>query len=155
MGNGGRKLKTPKKPGRVEKVELFEYMIDIGGKRYALQTANPLHLEALASKKGSKAEVTGEDFVKALTAYNVNLLMPGIENFGRVYEVSEREWEGKMYEEREPVFGGMKKMMELLSEWKSTASVSIEFKGKEKVPKSDLLASNEVVNEFTGKARKA
>ncbi|MBD3398357.1 hypothetical protein GF412_04030 [Candidatus Micrarchaeota archaeon] len=152
---GKPKLKMPKKGPTAEKVELFEYRVAVRGQEYAIQTANPLDLESLASKKGSTAEITGKELVGALKSYNVNVLMPGIENFGKIYKVSKRDWEGKTVEEKEPVFGGIKKMMELLTNWESVSGVTIEFRGKEKVAKSDLISFNEEANPFTGKTKTA
>lgn len=152
---GKAKVKMPRKRGGADKVELFEYRVSIGGQEYAIQTANPLKLESLPPKKGSEAEITGKELVAALKSYNVNVLMPGIENFGRIQKITEREWKGKKVEEREPVFGGMKSMMELLSKWEAMPQVGITFTGKEKVSKSELLSSNARVNPFTGKAKNA
>jgi hypothetical protein len=146
MGNGKGNFKSPKKSSRVEKVELFEYRINIGGQEYAIQTANQLNLESLSSKKGSKSKITGKELVSALKSYGVNVLMPGIENF---------EWQGKPLEEKEPVYGGIKQMMGLLSEWESVPEVGIEFVGKGKVAKSDLVSVSMGTNPFTGETKKA
>lgn len=150
---GKSKVKMPKKGPATEKVDLFEYRVNISGQEYAIQTANPLDFESLGSKKGSNAEITGKELVSALKSYKVNVLMPGIENFGKIYKISKREWQGKTFEEKEPVFGGIKKMMETLNEWESIPVVGIEFLGKEKVSKADLLAFNNDVNPFTGKTK--
>ncbi len=146
--SNGQKVKIPKKK-RADQIAIYEYRVNIGGETYAIQTANRLNLETLDAKKGSSAEISGEDLVSALKSYNVNVLMPGIENFGRISKVTEREWQGKTIEEKEPVFGGINGILNLLSEWESVPVVGIKFNGKEKISKSKLLSSNFEENPFT------
>ena len=152
MGKG--KVKMPPKK-RSDQIAIFKYRVKIGEDTYQIETANRLNLETLDAKKGSSAEISGEDLVSALKSYNVNVLMPGIENFGRIYKVTEREWQSETVEEKEPVLGGMKQILDLLSKWESIPIVGIEFTGKEKVSKSELLSANIEPNAFTGKTRKA
>jgi hypothetical protein len=151
---GGGKVKMPPKK-RADQIAIFEYRVNIGGETYAIQTANRLNLETLDAKKGSEADISGKDLVSALKSYNVNVLMPGIENFGRISKVTEREWQGKTIEEKEPVLGGISQIIKLLTEWESVPVVSIQFKGKEKVSKSDLLSSNFRENPFTREIKRA
>ncbi len=132
----GGKVKVPKK-GKRGGVTTHIYRVEIGGEQYLIQTANALILENLDSKKPGKIEISGKDLVKALKSYNVNVLMPGIENFGVIKKVSHREWQGKQVEETEGI-GGLTETMKLLSKWENAGKITLSFEGKEKVTKKAL-----------------
>ncbi len=153
--SNGRKVKMPKKKG-AGKIATYQYRVEIGGELYSIQTANALILESMDSKKPGKAEISGEDLVKALKSYNVNVLMPGIENFGIIKKISYREYQGQQVEETEGV-GGISEMMKLLSKWETTGKVTVSFEGKVGIdPKKEFnLLGKADINPFTGKTKKA
>jgi len=140
---GGGRVRVPKKGKRKGQVTTHQYRVEIGGEQYLIQTANALLLENLDSKKPGKAEISGEALVNALKAYNVNVLMPGIENFGIIKKITYDEYpdpktgETKQAERLEGI-GGLTETMKLLSKWETTGTATISFEGKEKLTKKNL-----------------
>jgi hypothetical protein len=145
---GSREAKRPRKAPEIEegKVAAFRYRVEVVGpsgevKAYIIHSANPLELPSLSSKKPGSAEISGKELAKALRSGNVNTMMPGIETFAFITELTSAEYRGKKFEVESgkvPTLETYKK----IEEWEKSPSVRVSFERKEGLSKESLgLAS--------------